>query len=148
MKSTRQIKDPWFTDKLKEEIKVKNTFFIDHKSYPFSPKLKARYVKQRNFVSALIKKAKKEYYSKIISNTSDSQKLRKIINKACRRKQQITQHICDMVNADSKVISDKYEIAAKFNKFFTEIGSNLAAAISDIDIASTILHYSCCILMI
>ena len=86
----------------------------------------------------MIEKAEEEYYSKIISNASDSRKLWNIINNACEHKQQITQHTCDVVNANSKVISDKYKIASQFSKFFTNSGWNLAAAIPDIDIAPAI----------
>ena len=50
-------KFPWINKNLMFEINKKNNLFNKHRQFPFSPKLKTRYHKQRNKVTWLLKEA-------------------------------------------------------------------------------------------
>lgn len=131
-KSKKMFKNPWFTNLLRKEIIKKDKLFLRHKRFPYSPKLKANYIKQRNFVSSSIKKAKYDYYNNLIANESDSRKLWSIINNACGRYSARTKSPEKLFHDDIQITGSR-NISNAFNKFFTEIGPKLASAIPHID---------------
>jgi len=122
-------KNPWMTPNLLKHIKKKNALFNKHKSFPFSPKLKSCYVKQHNKVSPLDKRSQlgANYYELVISKqSSDPRKLWNTINTALGRKNKPKQALNKIQLPDSSVVTNSKEIAYSFNKYFTEIGPNLA----------------------
>jgi exonuclease III len=142
-KGSRHPKSPWITDTLLAEIKSKNKLFCRHKAFPFSPKHKISYSRQRNKVSTLIKKAKTAYYENLISKQSDTSKLWKVINKACGRKISPDPAIHKIIDPVLKELNNSGEIASAFNKFFTEIGPKLASTIpNQIKSITTNIDYS------
>ena len=125
----KQYKNPWFKNNIGKAIKKKNRIFRQHKSFPFSPKLKAEYIKQRNYVSKLIKKAKTDYYTNVIEGESNRSKLWDIINKATGRRGKKPECLAKVVDSDGNQISDHLSIANYLNRYFTSIGPKLAGKI-------------------
>lgn len=137
-----RYKNPWMTPNLLRHIKKKNSLFNKFKSFPFSPKLKSCYVKQRNKVSSLIKEAKTNYYELLISKqSSDPRKLWNTINSALGRKSKPNQALNKIQLSDSSFVTNSKEIAHSFNKYFTEIGPNLASKIPELS-SSTTTHFT------
>lgn len=121
----------WFTGELKKQIAKKDRLFIEHKTYPFSIKLKRKYTKQRNLVSTLIKKEKSKYYSSVILQEKSPRKLWDIINQSCGRKSSKNHTVEKLLDNSNEIINDQQKIAHTLNEFFTKIGPKLASAIPD-----------------
>ena len=129
---SKSTKNPWFNNDLKHQILKKDRFYRSYKIFPFSPNLKARYIKQRNLVTSLLKKAKFNYYEKLISQQADSRKLWNTINKACGRCSSplnYPEKLFATNEENSNSVSGNKNIANLFNKYFTEVGPNLAKSI-------------------
>jgi hypothetical protein len=122
-------KSVWLSRALIQEINIKNCLFSKHKKYPYSPKIQTKYQKQRNKVTMLLRKAKSDYYDKLLNDQSDPRKLWKIINSACGRKGNVRFTPTKLIRENSEVITGDKELADAFNKYFCGIGPNLAAKI-------------------
>ena len=85
--------------------------------------------KYRNKLHYLLRAAKRQHYQNLLyehkSNMKKSwQILKMIINK------KKSSPVCTKFKCNDTIISDKNEIIVKFNKFFVNVGTTLAAAIA------------------
>ena len=106
--------------------------------YPFSPKLRLKFVKHRNSVTSLLREAKEQYYDSLISGINDPRKLWNTINIAIGRKSAVNRKnsIHSLKLTDSSIVSNPNDIAEGLNAYFTSIGPSLAAKIP---IAQTVI---------
>ena len=124
---------PWFNNKLSKETKKRDRLLRDHLKYPFSPKLRLAYQKQRNYVTSLLRDTKATYYDNLISGISDSKQLWNTINTAIGRKNAInpkTGLSSLQLDESSPPITNSFGIAEALNSYFTSIGPSLAAKLS------------------
>ena len=138
-------KSPWFNFEIKAAIDKRDRLYGDWVKYPFSPHLEKTWKKQRNLVTALIRKTKRSYYSKLLQNESNPQKIWKIINDASGRtqtsaKSDIPKKLDKSCNPIESVTNPQ-EILNEMNNYFTTIGPNLAAKLpSDTDTCAIDFH--------
>lgn len=125
--------NPWFNYDLKKQILKKNLYFKRHKKFPFSPKLKTAYKKQRNYVSLQIKKLKAEYYENLFKNEQDPRKLWTAINSATGRKAANLKKAPNKLVDEATIYENDSTIANKLNQYFTGIGPKLATAFNTIE---------------
>ena len=128
-----KFETPWFNNKLSKETKKRDKLLRDHLKYPFSPKLRLAYQKQRNYVTSLLRDTKASYYDNLISGISDSKQLWNTINTAIGRKNAInpkTGLSSLQLDESSPPITNSFGIAEALNSYFTSIGPSLAAKLS------------------
>ena len=132
-------KKPWITKGILKSIRKKQNLYCKYKRSNFNSLSGDRYKKFRNILTLVIKNAKRNYYSDILKqNRHDTRKTWQTINELlCGKKvsgkgtdiEKLTIH----KNGGSRVITDDHEIASEFNKFFVDIGKNLADKIPQND---------------
>ena len=138
-----KFETPWFNNKLSKETKKRDKLLRDHLKYPFSPKLRLAYQKQRNYVTSLLRDTKASYYDNLISGISDSKQLWNTINTAIGRKNAINPKTglnSLQLDESSPPITNSLGIAEALNSYFTSIGPCLAAKLSYEPFESEITH--------
>ena len=130
-KKVKSYKVPWLTSAIKtlinERDKLKRKAIImgletDWKSYK----------QMRNKINKELREAKVNYYSSKIANQKQNPKEAwKTINQILGRKNKPT--IINELKMADKTLKSSEEIAEGFNKFFTDIGRNLASTIETND---------------
>ena len=120
-------KKPWLTEGLKVSIKCKNKLYIKSVKYPSASNV-GYYKQYRNKLNALLRIAEKDYYNSLLllhkGNLKKSWSIIKtIINKNKSSSKSFKFEI------DGKIVTDNQYIANEFNKFYTEVGPNLAKEI-------------------
>lgn len=140
-KHTKQVKinkmkrriQKWMTSGLLKAIIKKNNMYKAVLKHPENKELKDNYKSYKNTLNKLITKAKKDYFSKQIEkNKNSSKSLWDCINNICGKLKPKTK-IDSITLENGTIINDKKEIANSFNKYFTEVGENLARNIPDIN---------------
>ncbi|KAK9887210.1 hypothetical protein WA026_021053 [Henosepilachna vigintioctopunctata] len=95
--------------------------------FPNSLELVSKFKKHKNKLEQLIRQTKTDYYRKQIDKNKDNSRgLWNIVNEAKETKIEISE--IENIQGD-KLIKEKREIANEFNKYFSEIGVNLAKKI-------------------
>ena len=126
-KRLRDSSPQWVTEELLDAIKRRDYL------KKIASRTKAntdwtRFKKQRNFVINLNNRLKKGHYQRVLDeNKSNSKKLWKTLNNLVpndKKSNSSPQFITDEKGIE---ITDKKEIAEKFNSFFVSVGSKLAA---------------------
>ena len=129
--SKKETKKPWLTPGIINACKKKNTLyrqFLKHRTVQSENK----YKKYKNKLTNILRYAEKKYYSELLieCNTDMKQKWR-ILNKMLKR-ETVTQALPDLFKCENNsVICEEQDIANSFNKFFTNVGQNLANAIKN-----------------
>ena len=126
-KRVRESNPQWVTEELLASIKRRDYLKkIASRSKDENDWL--NFKQQRNFVVNLKNRLKKQYFQNVIDESKDdSKKLWKTLNSLIPndKKSNTTTHF---ITHDGKEITDKKQIAETFNKFFSTVGSKLAAA--------------------
>ena len=87
---------------------------------------KQRFLNYRNFYNKIIRAAKKTYFEKNLENSkNDPKSTWSLLNEALNRKSKKNSHI-DSINLYNSSITDSEKIADEFNRFFTNIGQEIA----------------------
>ena len=115
---------PWLSDGMKQRIKIKNKLYRKQKISGNSND-ELIYKQFRNKLNKLLADAEREHYEKLLIENKQNLKkswsiLKEIMNK---RKETKT---CSRFKVDGQFTTDKSKISNGFNKFFTNIGPNLA----------------------
>ena len=128
-KTIYKNKYPWIGPDLQKEIKLKNKLYRKSIMYPTQINIKKYKVLKRQ-VKCKINRSKRLYYN---ATLCDSQKKTKDYWKYIKELigTPITIKYPEYFNDENRIISDKEEIADKFNNFFISIGPNLASFIPD-----------------
>ncbi|MBY0581213.1 MAG: endonuclease/exonuclease/phosphatase family protein, partial [Rickettsiales bacterium] len=128
---TKDILSPWITKGLKKSSKIKKNQKLYVKYIKTkSEKHKQNYKNYKNLFEKLRKNAKKNYYSKLLTQHKDNLKRVWGIMKEITGKQKIIPtSLPHTIKVENKIINDTNEIATKFNHFFSTIGKNLSEKI-------------------
>ena len=120
------INEPWMTRGILISSKRIHKLFLQCIKRDKQDIAYINYVKHRNKLNSIKRKAKMAYYkNEIIKYKNDSKKLWKVINDItgkCRNKLDST----DYININGIKTYNKEIIANEFCKFFSKVGSNLA----------------------
>lgn len=102
------------------------------KNHPNSSYYKNKYKTYRNVLSKLLKSAKKHYYTnKIRMSFGNTNKTWAVINELLNKTpQKIVPTLLKSNTHNTLPVTDKFEIAEKFNDFFINIGPNLSSNIT------------------
>ena len=119
-----KTRKPWLSNGIKKAIKVKNKLYQKSKK-SMDPEHEKTYKKYRNKLNKIIGEAERAHYQKLINDNKDNLKkswqiLKDVINK------KKSNNSCSRFVIDNNISTDKIRIAESFNKFFTNIGPNLA----------------------
>lgn len=124
----RRLK-PWISAGLLVSIKtrdrLKKECTINHNNILLINKYKA----YRNILTKVIKKAKYSYYRKLAQqNLKDPKKIWNIIKEATNE-QRSRSEINNLLDSENREITDKQKITEEFNKYFSNVGKQLAERI-------------------
>ena len=126
IKNNYKNRNPWITQNLKSEIKVRHKLFIQSKKHP-TQENKDKYKQYKNMNLSKQRKAERDYYREQFDlHQTDLKKswniIKNIIGKEDKR--------CPVRNIDFLInyqyISDSKVIANAFNMYFINVGSSLA----------------------
>ena len=127
-KELHRLENPWLTNGLYKAIKTKNKLYFK--------KLRKRtiaaenvYKRHRNLLNRMIKKAKSDYYKeKLEASGNNSKKIWIVINEIlAKRKKQMS--IKRVKKKNGNKTSSSSETANTFNKYFVDVGIELAEKI-------------------
>ena len=114
----------WLSQGLKQSIKMKNKLYIQSLKYPTQSNI-CRYKCYKSKLKSLLKQAEREHYDLTFKrNKNNLKQTWRIIKTALNRNKQ--SQIAQEFKVDGKLVDDKSIIANKFNKYFLNIGPNLA----------------------
>lgn len=130
---TKYIKDkskylkPWITRALLVSIKNKNKLYKKYKANIISLD---QYKAYRNQLTALIRRSKMGYYKKFIEKSKSNPKvLWKSIKKICNEGDIKLRESVTKLMIHNNVVEKDVDIANEFNRYFSQVGGNLANAI-------------------
>jgi hypothetical protein len=127
LKCGYKTKLPWLTTGLKNSIKKKNYMYYIFKKTPNDDNL-LLYKQYRNKLNHLLRSSERQYYDNLLkSNKHNMKKTWNVLKEIINKKSVSPIQDCFIVN--NKEIKDPILIANHFNKYFTNIGSNLAKSI-------------------
>ena len=115
---------PWLS---KEQIKIKNRLYKLWRKTG-NPEHESIYKRFRNKINRLLKSAEKSHYAKLFEENKKNLKkswtiLKEIIGKAK------SSNLCTRFKVDGYFTTDKQKITDGFNKFYVNVGPNLARKI-------------------
>ena len=122
---------PWLTKGLLKSINTKHKLFIKMKNNPINLQNACKYKHYRNVLTKLLKSAKKSYYSNKFSFTrGNTNKTWKVINEVLN-KIKTKSAPKELNSSNDKPLTNSYDIGEEFNDYFTNIGPNLAASLTN-----------------
>ena len=120
---------PWITPGLIKSCRTKEQLYKRFMKTPNNTN-KNKYIAYRNKLNKLLKKAEYNYYAeKFTSYKSDIKQTWNLIKRTINKNN--TNDIAGAFNINNTMVTDKNEIANKFNEYFVNIGPSLAAKIPD-----------------
>ena len=121
---------PWITKGLQNACKKKNTLyreFIKHRTN----ETETKYKKYKNKLTNIIRKCRKEHYSKLLENNKNNIKgVWKILNSIIKNNSGHKNYPQYFVDKDIKNYNME-DVVNSFNNFFVNVGPNLAKDIPD-----------------
>ena len=124
-------KKPWLTKQHLAQIKKKYMLYRQTLKSPLNIKLKSKYIKYKNNLTAVLRSAKYEYFRNAFDNCSNSSEIWKIINKEIFKKPiSQTQKLPSKLPAPTNpaaFLTNNLDIANELNRYFSSIAINLAA---------------------
>jgi hypothetical protein len=123
---------PWFNNEIKQNIIKKENLWNQIKRSPNDSSIKTEYKKQRNYVTNLIRKEKRNYYyNKINSHIGDGRKTWDIINEILNaKKKSINTTIKEHFKLED---SELPSMCDKFNNIFNKRVEEMNENITDIE---------------
>ena len=129
-KYIQKPRKPWMSKGLITSCSTKNNLYYLMKKNPNDIAKKAKYTRYKNMLLTILRKARENYYNKLITHISrDNKKLWQFINKNINK--QKPNNIIDKIYSDSKnkIVTDKKVIANTLNNFFVNVGPSMASKI-------------------
>lgn len=118
----------WFNDHIKQLISIRDSYYKEFKSKRNNVEWE-KYKRLRNLVVTEIRRAKKQYYEKLVDcHKNNSKKLWKNMKFILGNKNQLESKTEIIFNKEK--VSDNIKIADKFNKFFVQ---NVEKIVKQID---------------
>ena len=122
-------KKPWLTLGLKNSIKVKNQLFMKYKRSKSDNSLIIYKTYQKRLTS-LLRKAEKEHFHQLLDvNKTNLRKSWTIIKSIINKRASHSTNAKFVI--ENEIVTDKNIIATSFNKYFVNVGKNLAKCIPD-----------------
>ena len=116
----RKVNDlPWFNTKLKKLIKKRNNLFKRYKKNCLSYS-KIKYIIARNYVTKMVKEAKKKYETNIIKR---SRKNRKVFYTyvACKNRKNGSKRIGPLTDSSGKIALEDRDVVLWLNRYFSSV---------------------------
>ena len=124
------LHQPWMTPGIRTAQKKRYKLYRKSKSQPNNNLLLDAYKKYRNSLCNIMRKAEKNYYSKLIQKAQGNQaKTWHIINDIMGRKKKSNLLPSKLVLEDGEEIQGYKSICDAFNVFFSTVGQKLASTI-------------------
>ena len=128
-KSLQNCNSPWITKGLLKSISKKNRLYKQLINFP-NKQRESRYKIYKNKLTHVIRNAKQTYYENRFEIAKNYMKLTwRLVNEVIN-KQKTKQSLPSAFMSEGKMITDHFEIANRFCKYFTDIGPALASRIS------------------
>jgi len=124
--TSKRPSKPWVTRGLINACKKKNTLYKEFVKHRTEEK-ELKYKTYKNKLTVILRKCKKDYYSRLLENNKNNIKgTWNILNSVIRRKKTSTAFPKEFID-NGKIIKNMDEIVAGFfNGFFVNVGPNLA----------------------
>ena len=120
---------PWLTSGILRSIQIRDLLhkqFLKEKDPNKKNNLFNKYKRRRNIITYLIRIAKDTYHKSLFDeNINDMKKMWKNIKDIVNVNKKNQTYAKSVIINDNKLVSDKQEIANEFNKFYTEVGTNI-----------------------
>ena len=133
---------PWLTSGILRSINIRDLLhkqYLKEQNMTKKKNLFIKYKKRRNIITYLIRLSKKSYYKSLFDeNISDMKKMWKNIKDIVNVNKK-SQTSAKSVVVNNRLISDKHEVVNEFNKFYTEVGTNIDRKIPQVN--TTFEHY-------
>ena len=121
----------WLTLGLKESIKTKNKLYVKSLRTPSAVNI-TNYKQYRNKLHSLLRKAERDYYDVLLKlNRTNQSKTWKILKDVINRTK--VRQTNNYFKIGNKKVNDNKLIAEGFNKYFVNIGPNIAKDIPSYD---------------
>ena len=127
-RKSKTAKNPWFTTELKELCKEKNKLYFAWLSNP-TDENKLKYRQCSNLEKTKIRATKRLFYQqKLEQNIRNSKETWKILNNLISSKTKTQQYPKYFRDSETdEIFTDHEVIASNFNKYFVNVGSELAS---------------------
>ena len=131
LKEGYRTRKPWLSEEMKRSIKVKNKQYkIMHYKKSGNREDEMVYKKYRNTLNKILVEAERKHYESLLNENKSKLKkswciLKEVINK------KKASNTCSRFLVNGQITNDKKKIANGFNKYFINIGPNLANKIPD-----------------
>ena len=126
---SKNLLSPWITKGLLKSSKRKQRLydrFLKHRTY----RNETQYKNYKNLFESLKLKSKNNYYSNlIIKYKNDIKKTWQVMKELLGKTKTTTNNLPKKIIVNNNEIKDKKAIAEYFNKFFVNVGPNLASSI-------------------
>ena len=126
-KNKYKCKKTWLTTALKNSIKNKNKLYLISKKHPTSENILI-YKQFRNKLNSLIRSCERKHYEDLFKDRQTNLKKKWSLIKEIINKKNNHSHPPSL-KINNKEITDKLSIANTFNKYFVNIGPQLASSI-------------------
>lgn len=128
------LNSPWITKGLKKSSKTKQKLYIKFLKTK-KPENETNYKNYKNLYEKLRKKSKKNFYSDQLKKyQNNSKQLWRIMKEITGKQKENSNSLPQTIKVNEKSIYDEKQIATEFNNFFTNVGTNLANKIPNIQI--------------
>jgi len=126
---------PWISNSLKRSItKRKELYTLSRENHPDQSARKRNYNKYKKKLEKTLFAAQCNYFSnKIRQCQNQSKALWKIVNEITQRKKKTISFIQKLSLGNGRVIENSKDIANELNKYFVEVGPNLADQLPSCD---------------
>ena len=127
IKVESKFQQPWMTSGIRRSQKERYKLYKKSKAKSNNEELSNKYKRYRNNLCRIMRKAEKDYYTKLIEQAEGNQgKTWHIINDIMGRKKKRTELPDKLILNDQSEIQGDENVSNALNKFFTEIGNQLA----------------------
>ncbi|CAH2085470.1 unnamed protein product [Euphydryas editha] len=119
----------WINQKIILEINERNLLWVRHKDNPHEESLKEEFTKKRQHVAKLIQETRDQYHYKEFTKCSTKPKKMWTLIKTLAANKFACNSFPDKLDIDSLAVTDPFNICQTFNKYFANIGPQLAECI-------------------
>ena len=124
-----RTRKPWLSEEMKRSIKVKNKLYMHYKKSG-NREDEMVYKKYRNNLNKILIEAERKHYESLLNENKSNLKKSWCILKEVSNKKKAS-NTCSRFLVNGQITNDKNKIANGFNKYFINIGPNLANIIPD-----------------
>jgi hypothetical protein len=122
----------WLSEQMKQCIKTKNRLYIRSIKFPTEMNI-SNYKDYKRILNRLLRKTERDHYNSLfLLNKTNIKRQWKILKNVINK--QKTMHVPTQFIFGNQIVTDQNVIANKFNKYFANVGNDLANNIPDIDL--------------